>query len=180
MPAAERGCHKTYNVTVYATRMSDGGEELAKPHRHGRRQDIMHLCSLATADELEMALSSLAPLPEVSDVRAPETGLVMLQGRMGGEGAPFNLGEAPVTRAAVRLASGEIGISYLLGRDIRRARLAAIVDALGQIPSYCEALGPALEAPVRARAARAEARLAAETNATKVEFFTMARGEDAP
>ena len=160
--------------------MNDSGELRQRPPVSARRQDTMRIASLASEDELEVALAALGPLPAVWDVRAPEVGLVMLQGRMGGDGAPFNLGEATVTRAAVRLESGEIGISYLLGRCARRARLAAMVDALAQSAQHADALSAALVAPVRQRVARERARLSAETNATRVEFFTMARGEDTP
>lgn len=160
--------------------MSERGARPDRPIEDGDRQDIMRVCALATEAELEAALTRLAPVPDASDVRAPEIGLVMLQGRMGGDGAPFNVGEATVTRAAVRLATGELGASYLLGRSKRRARLAAIVDALGQSPLYAARLAGALTEPVRQRVAREQARRAAETNATKVEFFTMKRGEDTP
>ena len=68
------------------------------------------------------------------DLKPVETGLVMLRGRAGGDGAPFNLGEATVTRAIVELPSGERGYAHILGRDAERARLAAIFDALWQEP----------------------------------------------
>lgn len=144
------------------------------------RHALMSVCAHATEAELEAALAAVGPLPALSELRAPEIGLVMLRGRIGGDGAAFNLGEATVTRAAVRLESGVIGHSYLLGRERRRARLAAIVDALGQ----CEEFGPPLErhlmAPVSARVERERARRVGETNATRVEFFTLVRGEDSP
>src|SRR5262249_34439622 len=82
-------------------------------------------------------------------VRQPDVGLIMLRGRMGGDGAPFNAGEATMTRAVVRLASGELGFSYLLGRSLERARLAAIVDALGQSSRFRDRLETVLVAPVR-------------------------------
>lgn len=158
--------------------MSERGAALDRTHDGVVRQDIMRVCALATEAELAAALAQLAPLPEASDVRAPEIGLVMLRGRIGGDGAPFNVGEATVTRAAVKLATGEFGTSYLLGRSKRRARLAAIVDALGQSPPYAKRIAAALAESVQQRVAREAARLAAETNATKVEFFTLKRGED--
>ena len=102
----------------------------------------------------------------------------MLRGRMGGSGPAFNLGEATVTRAALRLQSGAIGFSYLLGRSHRRARLAALVDALGQDAGRRSRLEASLVAPVMARRAAADARVRAETAATKVDFFTLVRGED--
>lgn len=140
-----------------------------------RRQAVMALCADATAPELAAALDRLGGPGEVADLRRPETGLVMTRGRMGGDGAPFNLGEATVTRAAVRLATGETGFAYQLGRDIARARLAAILDALVQRGAPVE---EAL-APVAARLTAERERAERETAATRVNFFTVARGEDA-
>lgn len=160
--------------------MNESGAPPDRTHEGALRQDMMRICALATEAELASALAQLAPLPEASDVRTPEIGLVMLQGRVGGDGAPFNVGEVTVTRAAVKLATGELGNSYLLGRSMRKARLAAIVDALGQSSHYAARLAAALAEPVQQRVARELARRAAETNATKVEFFTMKRGEDTP
>ena len=102
----------------------------------------------------------------------------MLRGRMGGSGPPFNVGEATVTRAVVRLNTGAVGFSYLLGRSHRRARLAALVDALGQDPNWRARLETSLVAPVEARQAAADARVRADTAATRVDFFTLVRGED--
>lgn len=141
------------------------------------RQRVMAIAARARPEELERLLGALAPLPAVDDVRAPETGLVMLRGRMGGDGAPFNLGEASVSRAAVRLATGETGFSYLFGRDRRKARAAAVLDALVQVDSWRARLAPGLS-EIAGRL-EAEARSAARrTAATRVDFFTLARGED--
>jgi len=138
----------------------------------------MRACAQASEAELEAALAQLGELPAAEELRPPQTGLVMLRGRMGGSGPAFNLGEATVTRAALRLQSGAIGFSYLLGRSHRRARLAALVDAMGQDTDCRSRLEAALVAPVMARRAAADARVRAETAATKVDFFTLVRGED--
>jgi alpha-D-ribose 1-methylphosphonate 5-triphosphate synthase subunit PhnG len=143
------------------------------------RQALMRACADASEDELEAALTGLGELPSYRELRATETGLVMLRGRVGGNGPPFNVGEAVVTRAAVQLPSGTIGFSYLLGRSRRRAELAALVDALGQEGArYRERLETTLVAPVQARCARERADTRAETAATRVNFFTLVRGED--
>ena len=92
----------------------------------------MRACAEASEAELEVALAQLGDLPAAEELRPPQTGLVMLRGRIGGSGPAFNVGEATVTRAALRLQSGAVGFSYLLGRSHRRARLAALVDAIGQ------------------------------------------------
>ena len=142
------------------------------------RQRLMRIFSQATLAELSAALARLAPLPAIEVVRQPEVGLIMLRGRMGGDGAQFNAGEATITRAVVRLASGELGFSYLLGRSLEKARLAAIVDALGQSSRFRDRLEIVLLAPVMRRMHTECSLQRAETAATRVQFFTLVRGED--
>jgi alpha-D-ribose 1-methylphosphonate 5-triphosphate synthase subunit PhnG len=138
----------------------------------------MAVLAQARTNEIVAGLAALAePLDHV-DLRPIESGLVMIRGRIGGDGQPFNLGEATVTRAAVRLASGEVGFSYLLGRDRERARLAAICDALWQNETKRAALERHLLAPIRAHAEAERARQQAQTAATRVDFFALVRGED--
>lgn len=136
------------------------------------------MATLADADlgELQHGLSAIGAV-ETTELRPPETGLVMLRGRIGGDGAAFNIGEAPVTRAAVRLESGERGFSYVLGRDPAKARAAALCDALWQSERHRGAVEALILAPVRARRDRDRQRKREETAATRVDFFTMVRGE---
>jgi alpha-D-ribose 1-methylphosphonate 5-triphosphate synthase subunit PhnG len=136
----------------------------------------MGIAARATTAELEYGLSMVG-CPDYTDVRKPEIGLVMLRGRMGGDGAPFNLGEATVSRAAVRINSGEVGVSYCLGRDLPRARLAAVLDALWQRGDH-DLIETVFVAPVAARLEEERAARAAKTEATRVDFFTLVRGED--
>jgi alpha-D-ribose 1-methylphosphonate 5-triphosphate synthase subunit PhnG len=102
----------------------------------------------------------------------------MLRGRIGGRGAPFNVGEATVTRAAVQLPTGENGFSYIFGRDPEKARLAALVDALWQCADRRGAIECHVLSPIRSRITGEQSKAAAQTAATKVEFFTLLRGED--
>ncbi len=110
-------------------------------------------------------------------LRGPEVGSVMVQGRIGGTGAPFNLGEITVTRCTLRLASGEVGMAHVQGRDKAHARRAALLDALLQGPRGV-ALQVAVLAPLAAAMAEAKHVRAAKAAATRVEFFTLVRGED--
>ena len=142
------------------------------------RQALMRVCAEATVEELASALADCRGSADAEDVRPPEAGLVMLRGRIGGDGAPFNVGEVTVTRAVVRLAGGTLGYAYLLGRSAERARLAAIVDALGQNEMCRARLETALVAPVRARREAGLTRQREEAAATRVNFFTLVRGED--
>jgi len=141
------------------------------------RQVLMRICAQASEGELKGALDALGPLPDAEELRAPEQGLVMLRGRIGGDGAPFNLGEATVTRATVRVGE-TLGYAYLLGRCEQKARLAAIVDALGQDAQWRARLEDALVAPVAARHTAERRAETGETDKTRVNFFTLVRGED--
>ena len=148
------------------------------PDGSAARQMFMRICAEATETELEQALAACGSVFAAEDVRAPETGLVMLRGRIGGDGAPFNIGEATVTRAVIRLTDGTLGYAYCLGRSERRARLAAIIDALGQHGQHRARLDEVLVAPVRERRDAARQASREETAATRVNFFTLVRGED--
>ncbi|MCK0196640.1 phosphonate C-P lyase system protein PhnG [Ancylobacter sp. 6x-1] len=149
----------------------------AAPERQSARQALMAVLARAGKGELDAILDQLAPIPAVQDLRAPEIGLVMLRGRIGGDGAAFNLGEATVSRAAIRLEGGAPGFSYRLGRSPASARVAAVIDALWQDEARRAAVEAAL-VPLRARLAEGAATVRAETAATKVDFFTLVRGED--
>jgi alpha-D-ribose 1-methylphosphonate 5-triphosphate synthase subunit PhnG len=139
------------------------------------RRRAMAVLADTPADEIEAQLSGVT-VPPHDDLRLPENGLVMLRGRIGGDGAPFNLGEATVTRAAVRLASGETGFAYVLGRDPKKAKLIAICDALIQSKDSRQVVD-AVVAPLEAAMLRRRQQVDAGTAATRVNFFTLVRGE---
>lgn len=109
-------------------------------------------------------------------LRRPETGMVMVRGRAGAVGDPFNLGEMTVTRASLRLPCGTIGHAYVQGRDHEKARLAALVDALmaGPLAARVDA---AILQPLATAEAEMRATRASQAAATQVAFFTMVRGE---
>jgi alpha-D-ribose 1-methylphosphonate 5-triphosphate synthase subunit PhnG len=139
------------------------------------RRRAMAVLADTAADDIEGRMSALT-IPSREELRTPENGLVMLRGRVGGDGAPFNLGEATVTRAAVRLASGETGFAYVLGRDARKAKLIAICDAMLQSKNSGQVLDSVVAPLEQAMVARRH-ETDAETAATRVNFFTLVRGE---
>ncbi len=142
------------------------------------RKTAMALLAQATAQEMSHFWSQWTDKPQVETLRGPETGLVMVRGRIGGGGAPFNLGEATVTRATVRLGNGAVGHAYALGRQGEKVRLAAVFDALWQEPVHRQAVEDAVLAPIAQRLNDDLDDKRAETAATKVDFFTMVRGDD--
>src|SRR5580704_1205704 len=110
-----------------------------------------------------------AAMAVLAESEAAEIALLMVRGRMGGDGAPFNIGEATVTRAAVKLESGETGFGYVLGRDHAKARLVALCDALVQTTIYRNVVEREVVAPIRDRLDAAREHKAQQIAATKVE-----------
>jgi len=130
------------------------------------------------ADAVTAAWARLSDRPAYRLLRAPETGLVMVRGRAGGTGVRFNVGEMTVTRCSVELPDGRVGHAYVAGRDARHAEAAAVFDALLQDEARRAALAAQVVEPlVAAREARRR-RDRARAESTRVEFFTMVRGEE--
>ncbi|NTG50128.1 phosphonate C-P lyase system protein PhnG [Agrobacterium rhizogenes] len=152
-------------------------QEVAAQERRKRKRTA-DLLARAERDELDAAWEALSEKPAIQPVRGPETGLVMVRGRIGGGGAPFNLGEVTVTRATIRLASGTVGHAHALGTDREKVRLAAIFDALWHQPATKDFVEKAILLPITERIAGRDRQRAEETAATRVDFFTMVRGED--
>ena len=144
----------------------------------GERQANMAVLARAKPAALAARWAELGTAPAHERIRGPETGLVMVRARAGGGGAPFNLGEATVTRATVRLATGEVGHAYALGRDGEKVVTAALVDAMWQQPDNRDAIRHTVIEPLTAAEADADRTQRAEAAATKVNFFTLVRGED--
>ncbi len=136
-----------------------------------------------------MGLLARAPAPLLAELwaqqespghkvlRAPEMGSAMVQGRMGASGGAFNLGEVTVTRCSVQLDGGSIGHAYVQGRDKAKALSAALIDALMQTEA-AEALQQSLLQPLQRDEQQRKSKRADKAAATKVDFFTMVRGED--
>jgi alpha-D-ribose 1-methylphosphonate 5-triphosphate synthase subunit PhnG len=150
-----------------------------KPAFDRERRDWLALLSRAPMDLLESTVGVHADeAPQW--LRAPETGLMMVQGRVGGTGERFNLGEITVTRCALRKRhksndNAKVGVAYVTGRSHRRAQLAALADAMLQDETTRAVLKDTLLAPTREHLARTRAQRYARAQSTKVEFFTVAR-----
>src|ERR1700719_5066516 len=108
---------------------------MGKNGKQAQRKAAMAVLADSDAAGIARYLETIA-LPAYETLREPENGLVMVRGRIGGDGAPFNLGEATVSRAAVRLSTGEMGFGYTLGRDRQKARMIALCDALVQSDEF--------------------------------------------
>ena len=144
------------------------------------RQRWMRTLALADTDVLDAAWQGWEPKPAVQAIRGPEAGLVMVRARTDGGGARFNLGEATVTRATVRLqgeplTAAAVGTSYVLGTDLEHARLAAIFDGLLSDAGQRERVLAEVVAPLEREQAGRDGIRQAEARSTLVDFFTVAR-----
>ena len=141
-----------------------------------RRKAVMAVLAHSEVCDISERLGAMV-LPAHENLREPENGLVMVRGRVGGDGAAFNLGEATVSRAAVRLSTGEVGFGYTLGRDRQKAQMIALCDAMVQSDQFSDVVETKVIAPLRAAMFAARNRKAAEAAATRVDFYTLVRGE---
>jgi len=141
-----------------------------------RRQSWMATLAKAEETELEAAWGELGLTPEFTWLRQPEFGLTMIRARAGGTGDPFNLGEATMTRCALRLDDGTTGYGFILSRSSRHAELAAICDALLQTDEHAEAVENIVIAPLATAQIDRNELESRRANATKVDFLAMERG----
>lgn len=141
------------------------------------RKGWLGLLAKSPAAEVARLWAGLNVDPVYTLLRAPEIGGVMVRGRAGAVGAAFNLGEMTVTRASVKLSDGTVGHGYVQGRGKDHALQAALVDALMQTGS-AEAIESGLLEQLRLAMTQRKTDRAAKAAATKVDFFTLVRGED--
>ncbi len=145
------------------------------------RQAWMAVLARASVAELSAAFASFGGVPSHQIVKPPEPGAVMIEGRAGGSGRRFNIGEATATKCVVQVGE-RMGFCVTLGRDKEKARLAAIVDALLQDAmwrniAHAESLFDQFITPLAQSQAERRALASRKAAGTKVEFFTMVRGE---
>ncbi|MGC1306248.1 MAG: phosphonate C-P lyase system protein PhnG [Phormidesmis sp.] len=145
------------------------------------RQNWMAMLAKASVQELEALVSRVEGVPEYRFLRSPETGLTMVRGRAGGVGQVFNLGEMTLTRCVVQIAAGQsdavTGFGYVGGRSHRHAELAALCDGLLQHDDWHEEIWDGVIEPLGAIARNQREQQQQQTAATKVDFFTLLRGE---
>lgn len=148
------------------------------------RKTWMSLLARAPEELLEEHLASQC-LGDLEWLRPAETGLMMMQGRAGGTGQRFNLGEVSLTRCVLKpdahlTRCQQVGVAYVMGSSHRHAQLAAVADALLQEPSLHAHWDQLLLRPISQWLTGKMQENNAQAQATKVEFFTVAReaGQD--
>ena len=109
-------------------------------------------------------------------LRTPEIGSIMAQGRMGVTGDKFNIGEVTITRCSLKLNCGTIGHSYVQGRSKKKAEISALCDALMQTEMSNE-INKSIIIPLERIKKNNKDKILSKAEATKVDFFTLVRGE---
>jgi len=152
------------------SRVLDDGDNKA-------RQRWMGILARASSAEIASLIARVKEPPSYEIIKRSETGTLMLEGRAGGAGQRFNMGEATMTRCVIRLSDGTMGFSYALGRDRKKAEQSAVLDALLQnVTPSAEILHAGIEAIARTQL-EARDRASRKAAATKVNFFTLVRGD---
>lgn len=145
------------------------------------RKNWMSLLAKAPASSLSTAFSNVIEqldlLPNFKWLRKPEVGGVMVRGRAGSTGSPFNLGEVTITRCSLKLENGDVGHAYIQGRDKMKAEQAAIVDAYMQSDKASLFVETVLK-PIQSELSSLGTKRDQQAAKTKVDFFTLVRGED--
>lgn len=147
------------------------------------RQAWIATLAKAEPEQLEGLVNQLGTLPEYSFLRPPEIGLAMVRGRIGGTGGLFNLGEMTLTRCVIQLEKNSgsntiiVGYGYVPGRSRRHAELAALCDALLQCPQWSELIKLRIIESLEQIRQQQQTNQQRQTVATKVNFFTLIRGE---
>lgn len=144
----------------------------------GTRQRWMGVLAKASPDALETAWQRLSERPAYTFLRRPETGSALVRARAGGTGARFNLGETTLTRCAVALPGGITGFGYVQGRNKRHAELAAVFDALLQTPAHHDTIAAEVVTPLAHEQAARKVEQGRKAASSRVDFFTMVRGDD--
>ena len=142
-----------------------------------QRQQWMSVLAKSSSRKLEDAWQGISEKPVYRHLHKPETGSIMVRGRAGGSGIRFNLGEVTATRCTIQIVKGHVGSAYVMGRDHRHAELAAIFDALLQDPLHHPEISNMVVSKLKVSYDKSKEEISKKSAATKVDFFTMVRGE---
>lgn len=143
-----------------------------------QRQCWISVLAKAPTETLLKLSNSVVSDMSFEVIREPEIGLTQVRARMGGKGAPFNMGDMTVTRCVVRAPSDALGFSYIAGRNKPHALRAAQLDAMLQLTDFYQPLTDSIIEPLKQQINEAQQAKEQATAATKVDFFTLVRGED--
>ena len=156
----------------------DTSDRIQSVEKIAARQHWMAVLARSKTPEITEKWNALTSVPDYRFLKPPETGLVMVQARAGGSGAKFNFGEMTMTKCIVELADGTAGHAYVAGSDAAHAEIAAVLDAMLQVPERRKQIEDDVIDPLNESQVRRKQAIRSKTAATRVDFFTLVRGED--
>ena len=110
-------------------------------------------------------------------LKKPEVGMAMVRAQAGAGCENFNMGEMTMTRCVIRLDSDEIGYGFVAGRSKKKSELIAVIDACWQKDSLQKIIEEKIIEPLYALQVNRAQKTSENTKTSKVNFFTMVRGE---
>lgn len=143
-----------------------------------QRQQLISVLAKSSLQDIQQCWKHSLDEYQYSTLRQPQTGMVMAVARTEGKGEPFNLGEVSVTRCALRLNSGETGIGYVMGSNKQHALHIALLDAIAQKQNQYDEIHAQVIQPLQQKLLQAHQAQQQKTDTTRVDFFTLVRGED--
>lgn len=141
------------------------------------RRHWMAVLAQSHPEALERCCTPLKLTPDYQLLRPTQIGLVQLQARMEVTGGRFMLGDMTISRAAVQLKDGTCGYSYVIGRNREHAERCAWLDALLQTKAASSRLWDSVIVPLHQQQQVQRAHQQDEVAASRVNFFTLVRGE---
>jgi alpha-D-ribose 1-methylphosphonate 5-triphosphate synthase subunit PhnG len=142
------------------------------------RQHWMSVIAKSNSETLIALSDTYVTQQDFETIRPAEVGLTQVRGRMGGTGSQFNVGDMTITRCVVRSDQGLYGHSYIIGRNKDHATRAAQLDAMLQDQTHQKNMIEHIIQPLERDLDQQQAAKAKDVAQTKVNFFTLVRGED--
>lgn len=142
-----------------------------------KRQYLLSVLAKSTLKNIQDCWAQLKLSPKYTFLKAPEIGMAMIRAKAGGAGQPFNMGEMTVTRSVIQLNTQQMGYGYIAGRDKEKSTLVAIIDACFQVEQWAMLIDEKLLRPLDQLLQHQHVEQQEKVNQTKVDFFTMVRGE---
>ncbi|MGH1440411.1 MAG: phosphonate C-P lyase system protein PhnG [Cellvibrionaceae bacterium] len=144
---------------------------------NNNRQDSLSVLAKSTLENINKYWNEVNISPDFIFLKKPEVGMVMVRAQTSGETQQFNMGEMTVTRCVVRLESEEMGYGYVSGRNKEKSTLVALIDACSQVPSLKDVVQKKVIDPLSELQIAVEKKQEEKIKPSKVNFFTMVRGE---
>jgi len=161
----------------FNTHSTQGKRMKVQDSTEKNRKEWIGLLGSADPKDLEAARKEHAKGVEITHVVKPETGMIMAQAKADGSNGRFNLGEITVSRCVLEVKKIYMGTSWVMGSDLRHAELAALFDGMLQDPVTRDKLTNTLIKELKIKQTVKNERLTQDASDTRVEFFTLKRGE---